>query len=86
MGEHRGRISQLGGNEPCFAVDRNIGVKSVDNQYVINVGDHTDANELNSIDQYQSKYVHVNRQWYNTECSVDKLGDVNAQVVEPELV
>ena len=55
VNEHRGRISQQGGNGSCFAVHGNIGVKSVDNQYVFNIDDHTDTNESNSMDQYQSK-------------------------------
>ena len=39
----------------------NIGVKTIDSQYVINVADHTDTNKSDSIDQHQSKYMYVNR-------------------------
>ena len=58
---------------------------------MFNVDYHTDTNESNST-QYQSKYVHVNKFAplavdddsfaFDTKSSVDKLGDVDAQVVE----
>ena len=61
VNEYKGRISQQGGNESCINIHENISVKSVDNQGVFNVGGHTDTNEGNSIAQYQSEYVHVNK-------------------------
>ena len=69
-----------------------IGVKSVDNQGVFNVDGHTDTNVGNSIEKYQTEYVHVNKFAplavaddsfaFDTNSSVNRLGDVDAPVVE----
>ena len=61
MSKDRGKMSQQHGNASCSVAHINSGVKSIDNQCVNNVVNHIDANKVDSIDQYQSKYVHVNR-------------------------
>ena len=82
--------SQQVGSQSCFSVNKTINVNSVDNQNVYNMVSDTKTNVGNSIAQYQSEYVHVNKfaplavedDVFDRNSSVDRFHDVGAQVVE----
>ena len=85
-----GKNSQQDGSQSCISVNKTTNVNSDDNQDLCNMVSDTNTNVGNSITQYQSEYVHVNKfaplavedDVFDRSSSVIRLHDVGAQVVE----